>query len=474
MTSEAAILQSILKELVEIKTMMASRPVAAGEVEEISLPKQVKKFNELIVKFGGVVTAGAAISDDMKQKMEKLTSIITLTADYIYTACLKGNPTDGASFMAPLGTLLGEVAPLFEVNRKHPHFGEFKVVNEFISLLTWVAQTEGVSDFIEMSVPSVEMWGNKLIKAARTKEDAKPSADWYKELRKWIKDFSDYVEKFYPNKLNFLGKDDAATEIIPVPGAGTPAPAAEPKAEVVAEAPKTTEAPKTEAPSDEAKHSEAALLSEISQGFDITKALKSVKAEVKAAKKSDVAQPKEKIVQKKKTFKKKPKEPVVYELIGTQFKIENHMREELNCTEVGIKHDLMIYNVKNTVIHVPNTVRSVFANKCQRLTLVLSSSMGQVEFINSKSCEVHFSGVCPLFLLDNVQGLKIVPSIEQNENYEVQTTRCSDIIMCRMEKIEDEKGEERLIVKEFPIAYVHSYKFTDGQLVNNTVEIGGE
>lgn len=351
--------------------------------------------------------------------------------------CKKPAQAELQSLITPLSSTIQDADKNVDV-KNAAFFPHMKAFAEGISLLQWVLGTSP-KPVIEGAFESADFYLIKILTAAKnmTGDDQKNHRDFVAKFKAVITGMKEYAVANHKAGVDWNGRGVALSAYKPAGGSGSggaPAAPAAPAAPSAPEAPSAPSAP--DAPSDVPSAAPSggagstggmsAVFAAISSGADSKSATEAFK--LKKVDKSQMThknpalreagglQPKAKepkaapaAAAQSKTQEKKVLPPRLELDKGTWF-CENFEGKDMEVPEVQMKQNVYISKCKNLTITIPDKVKSISVDKCERVRVVFKAVVSTFEVVNSQRVYASCLEACPSFAIDKSSGVSVIVS----------------------------------------------------------------
>eukprot|EP01084_Bolivina_argentea_P108748 194368_1 len=195
------------------------------------------------------------------------------------------------------------------------------------------------------------------------------------------------------------------------------------------------------------------LFSALNKGTGITSGLKKVTKEMKTKNQPNrsgkvSAAPSKTSSKPKKSSSAKKVSPPSMKKKGPRLWVENYIEGTQELKECDVRTEVYFLNCKNSGFAIPNKVKAVIMDNCNRLQCEVSEVVSAVEQINCKSCTYYLKKNIPTISIDKCSNPKLVLFQEViDKKPEIITSMTSDMNISFPRKNADDDW------KEVPIPY---------------------
>lgn len=410
------------------------------------------EFDSIVAEFtgafnGAIGTIGGAVA------AQGASFVSALAAQRAFlVAASKSKKPDDATFgqmLGATGAQLGAVGNARDaVPRSDKQFNHLSAVAEFAPALGWV-QTNLPAPHVKQMFEAGDFYLTKILKDFKSAPDGAVHVAFVNSIKSFATALQAYVKKFHTTGVawNPHGVAASAAAAAPPAGGGGPPPPGPPPPPAGGVPSKNRAPAAAGAPT-------AALFADLSKGENVTAGLKKVTRDMtnKDKKVNSVVAAKEPAAGASAAGSGKKKGPEKLALEGNKWCVENfNARDDLRVEGAQRNHVVYIYGLTRCVVNIPDKVNSIAVDSCDRLALVFSSAVSQVEIVNSKNIQIQVLDRVPTIAVDKTSGAQLYLSNASLADPAVQivTAKSDEVNVFIPGAAEGEDGSEHPIPEQF-------------------------
>jgi len=106
--------------------------------------------------------------------------------------------------------------------------------------------------------------------------------------------------------------------------------------------------------------------------------------------------------------------------------VENYDGERVVMDDAEMKQLVVILNCRNTTVHVPNKVKSICVDSCEKVNVLCQDVISAVELVNCDRCQMQALGKVVAVAIDKCDGVNVWLS-KESVNAEITASKSSEM-----------------------------------------------